>query len=341
MIRVSNRRAQIWVLVIGLAATATLTNQAWVGGKTIYSDEFEPARARLHDAILTNTLPPGVASWTSIGANSFNARQLIAWIAEGVHRQTGTSLSRSYFVVETVGVFSCCLLLFLLIDRYAGPVFGLAALLYYTSVLPLTYFLHYFHPWDKPSLATWIGAMYCVLRERWILLGVTLALGMLIKFDIVVFPLFVFLVEYRRRGWRSAWPKAAAFAALTVALYTLLQRQFPGGSEPRPMVDLVLHNLRDMQNYAVKYPPLLGLGVVAAMAAFGYRAGDGFARAGVEVAAVVALLLFAQTYFIEFRAEGPLLVLLLPAAVTALRQQLRAPTKRPAPFASDQTVSGA
>lgn len=329
---ISNHRAKVWLLVIGLSAIATLTNQAWVGGRTIYADDLEAARTRLHNAILTNTLPPGVESWSSVGANSFNARQLVAWLVEGLHRLTGASVPRSYFVVETVSVFLCCLLLFVLIDRYAGPLFGLVALLYYASVLPLTYFLHYFHPWDKPSLATWIAAMYCVLRERWVLLGVSLTLGMVIKFDIVVFPLFVLLVEYRRHGWRQAWPRAAVFLALTVVLYVVLQRQFPGGTEPRPVVDIVVHNLRDFKSYALKYPPLLGLGVVAVMAALGYRAGDGFARAGVEVAAVVALILFIQTFFIEFRAEGPLLVLLLPAAVVSLRQQLGAPTERAAPF---------
>ena len=328
---ISARRAQAWLLAIAISAIATLTNQGWVGPKTIYADDLEPARTRLHNAILTNTLPPGVDSWSSVGANSFNARLLVAWLAEGVHRLTGASLSRSYFFVETVSVFVCCLLLFVLIDSYAGPLFGIAALLYYASVLPLTYFLHYFHPWDKLSLAAWIAAMYFVLRERWFLLGVTLTLGMLIKFDIVVFPLFVLLVEYRRRGWRYAWSKAALYLALTVAIYAFMQRQLPGGSEPRPVVDHVLHNLRDMQSYTVKYPPLLGLGVVAVMAALGYRTGDGFARAGVELGVVVALILFVQTNFIEFRAEGPLLVLLLPAAIAGLRRHLPWPPEKAAP----------
>ena len=46
----------------------------------------------------------------------------------------------------------------------------------------------------------------------------------------------------------------------------------------------------------------------------GYQTADNFARGCVQLAIIVAGILFLQTNFVEFRAEVPILLLLLPAA---------------------------
>lgn len=50
------------------------------------------------------------------------------------------------------------------------------------------------------------------------------------------------------------------------------------------------------------------------LAVLGYQTADNFARASVQLALIIAAILFLQTSFVEFRAEVPILLLLLPAA---------------------------
>jgi hypothetical protein len=321
--RPERSRRKEWLLAAALSCSVTLTNQLWVGPLTIYAGDHVVKRERIHDAILRNRLPEGVESWNSIGANGSNIRLLTVWTAEGVHRLTGHSVARSYRIIETCALLVCCVLLFAFLDARAGPAFALGGLLFFGCVLPLTYFSHYFHPWDKPSLVAWLAALICTHRRKWTYLGAVLAIGMLIKYDIILFPLFVLFAEFRRPHWRASVVTAAALFAVTVSVYVLLRWIFPGGFEPRDWISQVARNLSDIRHYGLSYPPHIGLGFPAALAVFGYSSGDRFARAGVRLCLVLAIILFFQANFVEIRAEGPLLVLLLPAAAFGLERMTR------------------
>jgi hypothetical protein len=319
----SRHRAQrraLWLVAAGLSCSVTLTNQMWVGRMSIYASDQELKRERLHYAFLNNRLPDGVESWSSIGANGMNIRLLTVWTAEGLHRVTGLTLAHSYFLIETCALFLCCVLLFGFLESCAGTAFAFAGLLYFGCVLPLTYVLHYFHPWDKPSLAAWLLALICTQQRRWVYLALVLAIGVFIKYDILVFPLFVLLAEFHRSNWRETGLLVGLLTAVTLSIYIFLQWLAPGGVEPRDWMSLSARNLRDIWNYAPGYPPLLGLGIPAVLAALGYPTANQFARAGVQFSIVVALILFLQTNFREFRAETPVLVLLLPAAAFGIER---------------------
>lgn len=319
----ADRQVAYWALAAALAGAITLTNQAWVGSRTIYAPEKEDARARLHTAILDNRLPDGVATWGQMGAESTNIRVLTIWAAEGVRRVTGASLHQAYLIVETAAVFVCAMLLFSLMKSCVGPAFGLIAILYLGVVLPLTYFLHYFHPWDKASLCMWIAAMICVHSKRWLLLIPVLMVGVLIKFDIVVFPVFVFLTEVRESTWRRAALLSALFAAVTFGTYAALLFMRPGEPGSWSTMRLVTHNISEVVRYGWRYPPLLALGMLAPLALTGYRVANGFARAGVEFAALLTLVLFLQTFLEEVRALLPLLPMLMPAAALGAQRLIR------------------
>ena len=316
------RRVRVWLLAAAISCSITITNQVWVGGLTIYSSDTALARERMHEIILANRLPDGVETWDSIGANSFNVRRLTVWTAEQVHRLTGQSLARSYWVIETAALLACCLLLFALLQSYAGGGYAFGGLLYFGSVLPMTYLFHYFHPWDKPCLAAWLAALLCTYHRKWLYLAAVLVVGMFIKYDIIVFPLFVFFAEFRRSGWRHSTRLAGALLALTVSAYIFLRWSIPGGFEPRPVLSLVLLNLLGMREHLLSYPPLLALGVPAFLAVIGYSRADDFGRAGVLLGTVLVGIWFLQVYFVEFRTETPLLALLLPAAFYGVRRTI-------------------
>ena len=319
----ADRQVAYWVLAAALAGAITLTNQVWVGGRTIYAPDKEVARARLHTAILENRLPDDVARWGDIGAESTNIRVLTIWAAEGVRRVCGVSIHRAYLIVETAAVFVCAMLLFSLMKSCVGPEFGLIAILYLGAVLPLTYFLHYFHPWDKASLCIWIAALICVHSKRWLLLIPVLMIGVLIKFDIVVFPVFVFLAAVRQSTWQRAALLSALFVAVTFGTYGALLLMRPAEAGSWSTMQLVTHNISEAVRYGWRYPPLLVVGMLAPLALSGYPVSNGFAKAGVEFAAVLTLILFLQTFVEEVRAILPLLPLLMPAAAVGAQRLIR------------------
>jgi hypothetical protein len=105
----------------------TLTQQKWVGGMSLYEPELWPVREMMHETILHNRLPDSVSTWTSIGANGLNIRLLTVWVAEGLHRLTGTSIQRSYLLIETIALLACCLLLYAFLEAYTGWRFALVS----------------------------------------------------------------------------------------------------------------------------------------------------------------------------------------------------------------------
>jgi len=230
------------------------------------------------------------------------------------------SVSRAYYQIETVALFGSCLALFALLNMVAGPAFAFAGLLLYGCVLPLTYVLYFFHPWDRPSLVAWILALILTLQRRWVALAAVLAIGVTIKYDIVVFPLFVFFAELRRSGWRGTVPLVAALSLVGIGTFFVLLKIAPGGMDDRDLMYLSTVSLRDLWNLGLSNPPVLALTVPAALAIAGYSRANDFAKAGVHFGLVLTVIYFSQTHFREFRAETPLFVVLLPAAMFGIER---------------------
>lgn len=320
--RVAAKTRSVWILVIALSLSITLTQQKWVGGMSIYHPDLRADREMLHDAVLRNRLPDSVSTWREAGANGLNIRLLTVWAAEALHRHAGISVHRSYVFIETAALAAICLLLFAFLEPLTGWPFAMTSLLYWGCVLPLTYVNHLFHPWDKPSIAMWLLALICTRQRRWWWLAAVLIVGMATKYDLLLFPVLVFLAYRKDEPSRVLVPRVLAFLALTFCTYWVLRWLAPGGMEPRSLVAQAQENLVALRDYVYFYPPLLAMGLPAILAGIGWRAADQFSRACVQLAVILTAILILQTNFIEVRAEVPLLLLLLPAASYGLKHLL-------------------
>lgn len=323
------------LLVVSLCGVIVLINQRYVGSSTIYSPEFAARRDSAHERILNNRLPPG-KTWSDYGGKGTQARALTVWVAEGIHRQFGIGLLRVYFWMDTVALFAALVALFSLLRWWVAPPLALVGLLYVGVILPLTYALHYFHPWDRVSFLLWIGLIELLRRERLALFAALLVLAMFVKYDVILLPGLYFLVHFRTKP-RAAFVVTAALFALTMGTYFLLLQMFGSGLGERSIGTQIATNLNDVRDLRIWYPPLLGFALPLVLAIVGFRHADQFARASAVFAVLFCIPLFLFSNFVEIRAEMPVLLLLLPAALQGLQRVLNSPSGsdyRPIPVES-------
>jgi hypothetical protein len=309
---------------VALSGIITLTGQAWIGSETIYSPEFRENRVMMHQAILDNELPDSIRSWRSVGGNGVNTRLLTVWASEGIHRVSGFKVLDSYRILETLGLFACCVFLFLFLSTRSGPHYALIGVLYFGAILPLTYFLHFFHPWDRPSLMFWILALWFIRSRRLSLFLPVLVLGMLVKHDMLFLPVLIFLVEASPANWKKPGLVSLSLLVLTVGLMVGLRLLVSDGADYgfslARVMDQISGNLDTMRALNLSYPPFLALGLPIALAVYGFSRADRFSRASVLFFCLQGGILFARSNFVEVRAEMPLLMLLLPAALVGLQR---------------------
>jgi hypothetical protein len=310
-------RALRIIAMLALSAIVTLTMQMWVGSTTIYSQELQPRRERLHELILHNA-PPSTAEWMLLGANSTNIRIGSVYLAEAIHRVMGVTVSRAYWIIDTVALFIALPLLFRFARRYASADRALLVMMYFAAILPLTYVLHYFHPWDRIMLILWIVMIGLVEDDRFWLLGVVLVASMVVKFDALLLPGLYFLVHARRQNVIPVALRTAALFGVSFGAYAVLRAIFPGGSQVADMPWQVSINIQEMAQYNLGYPPMLGLAVPVFLAAVGFRSATRYARACVVFAVGLLGVYFVNSNFAELRAMIPVILLLVPASLTGL-----------------------
>jgi hypothetical protein len=302
-----------------LVSSLTLVLQKWVGGVTVYQPELAERRQILHEAIFHNRLPHGSSSWTEAGANDVNVRVGTVYFVEFLHRASGFNVLTIYQVLDTVALFAALLLVFGYLRQTNQPPYALIGLLYVAAILPLTYFFGYFHPWDRVSLACWAGLLMLLRNERLIAFAVLLVASIIIKYDTVLLPTLYFLAKVTRQNWPQVALRAALLFALSFGVWIGLRLLLPGGFEERHLIAQLLSNLRDFRATWYAYPPLLGLGLSILLAFAGLRWSDRFSRASVVFGLLLLVPFFTRSNFIEMRAEMPVLLLMLPSALAALR----------------------
>jgi len=307
------------VAVAILAAVFTLGLQWWVGGATIYDPAWVGRRTAMHHALMINRAPAGL-SWSDIGANSINIRLGVVYAAEFVHNALHISIWSAYFVLETFFLWCTFPLLYICLRWWFPPSWSLVGLLFYTAVLPHTYFFHHFHPWDRPSLFLWLVLIMLLRANRVVLIGAVLALAVVVKYDVLLFPGLYWLARVDRRNWRTVTATTAALFTLSFATYYGLRWEFPGGFADRHIGAQIVTNIRAMRSLYVFYPPLLVFGPALVFAYIGVRRGDRLMRAMALFGVLLLIPLFIAANFDEVRAQMPMFILLLPAAVAGLRQ---------------------
>lgn len=313
------------VLLVALAAVATLIMQRYVGEQTIYAPDYVARRDSLHHFILTNS-PPAGRTWSNYGSNGTNIRILTVYLAEGIHRVLGISVRAAYFLIDSAALFASILALFVLLRLWVPPPLALAGVLYVCLVLPLTYALHYFHPWDRLSFLVWIGLVYLLRTHRLAVFGVLLVIGVLVKYDVVLVPGLYFLANVRKDNAIRVGVVALLLFGLSFGIYLGLRAQFGGGTEGPHLADQITRNLSDIRAFHIWYPPLLAFALPVSLAALGVREADRFARAAALFGVLLVIPLFLGSNFAEVRTEMPILLLLLPCALLGLARVLPGPS---------------
>jgi hypothetical protein len=273
----------------------------------------------MYQAILRNRLPPGVPTWDAVGANGTNIRVLPLWAAELLHNLTGESLDRCVLLLAVGALFVDVVLLVVLLHQWFDPPLVMAGVLYFGTVLPLTYLFALGVPWDRPSLLFWLAGLLLLRARRLVPLIPILILGVMTKYDILLLPILYFLAQASRSDWKRPLAATAGLLACTFGTYAALRFAIPGGFEPTSIPGQVGRNVEDFLSLGLRYPPLLAFGLPAVLVVVGFKRADRFAQAAVVFAVMQATILFLQANFREVRAEVPVLVLLMPAALIGLR----------------------
>lgn len=320
----------VLLLVIG---SITIGLQSWVGQATIYAKELEQKREALHHAILTNKAPGG-KSWDASGAASLNLRVGAVYLAEGIRKITGLTLSKVYQLLDTVFLFTGLVALFFYLRQWLPDTYCLIGVLYFCSILPLTYFFHYFHPWDRIQLAVWILLLYLLRERRLILLGICLAASMLVKFDAIVVPGLYFLTHISRDRWQRVTLESVGLAVLAVGVFNGLTWLFPSPVDSdhltsRGGLDVLRHNIETLRTLTLAYPPLLFHGVLFLLSVIGLRSRERFVWVSVVFAAGLMLLFLFTARLEEVRMQTMVTLLLLPAALLTLRHLLERRNRQP------------
>lgn len=317
----SRYRAMRRLVFVGLVGAATLTMQQWIGDVTVYQSVNRAKAETLHRSILENR-PPAGETWDSLGANGTNIRVGAVLIAEGVHRATGLSVARTYLLLDTFYLAVGLLLLARLLAAWFRDEYVLIGALYFIVVLPLTFFLVSYHPWDRLGLVFWMMLLLALRSNRTLAFALLLPLSVAIKYDSVLLPGLYFLANVKPTTWRRTTLITTGLFFLTFGTFFGLQTLRPGGFAQPSLTQQIAVNFADMREMSLWYPPLLAFGVPLLLAAIGFKHADRFMRACAAFGVLLFVPLFLQSNFAEFRSQVPSLILLIPCALRGLEVML-------------------
>lgn len=313
------------LLLVTFAGVITIALQGWVGVNTIYSKRLAMKRQVLHNAIVKNRPPEGY-TWRTLGAKSVQIRIFTVFLAEKIHQITKCDLNRIYMTMDTLCIFAIIIALFAYLQEWFDNLYCLVGVLYFCCFLPLTYFHHYFHPWDRLSLLVWIFLLYLIREGKTLIFAIVLAISITIKFDTILLPGLYFLCKISRENWQKTSLSTAALFIISFGVYYLLIRMFPGDPEYGlgygQVLSQITKNFRAMVALNIRYPPLLGFGIPALLAVLGLPSKGKYVSACVVFGFGLVIPWFLFSNFQEIRAEMVFLVLLLPSSLMSLQMLL-------------------
>jgi hypothetical protein len=320
------RRGLAGLLLILLCVSITIGMQTWIGDVTIYSESLQAKRALLHESILSNT-PPDGESWASVGARGTNLRVGTVFLTELVRKSAGVSVYNAYRLLDSIFLFLVLVGLYFYLRLWAPDAYCVIGVLYFATCVPLTYFLYYFHPWDKPQLLLWLILLYLTRERRFLPLLACLMLSIVVKFDTILLPGLYLIVHFTREDWKRVVLETACLAAAASAVYLGLGWLFPAPGDPSRFtfasaLSAIHSNLWKLAAMNVKYPPLLVHTIPLILATTWVWKRERFVWCSVLFAVGMLGMWFLFSNFEEVRAEMAAPILLLPAAVMTLRDLL-------------------
>lgn len=219
----------------------------------------------------------------------------VVHLAESVQQLSGWSLHDVYRGIDTLFLSLFLLGLFAYLRQWVPDLFALLGVMFAGVVLPLTYLMHYFHPWDRVQLCLWLLILHTLRQRRPILLAGELCVSLLVKFDTLFVPLLYAMVHLTRENWRRVVPEAAVLLAVAAGIYVGLdgalnvlasQERFDLESN----FGRLYENLKAFNRLALSHPPLLMHGLLLLLAAVRLRTRERFLVAGVAFARVMTAL---------------------------------------------------
>lgn len=311
-------------LLIWLMATVSIGLQGWVGDQTIYSKQFESLRESAHFGILANEAPGG-AGWAAVGGLTVEKRIGVVYLAEGIRKLTKLPVGEIYKLLDTVFLFAFLTGLLFYLRRWVPDVYCLVGVLYVSTMLPMTYFLHVFHPWDRLQLAIWIGLLHLIHARQFAALAVGLFISVLVKFDTVLIPFFYFAVHLTPRQWKKTCVESLALLLLAFGTYAALGHLYPAPLDTSAGYNLetafsqVHKNIQTIIAMNLRFPPLLVHVLPLFLALFFLQTKARFVWASVAFGFGLSAVFFMFSNYEEVRAHMVVLVLVLPSALLTLK----------------------
>lgn len=317
---------RLMALLVFVSACATVAAQWWIGDATIYSDDLADKRAHLHASILHNQAPG--PSWDAVGAMGTNIRVLAVFVAEAVMRVSGLDLGRTYKLLDSLYLFASSIALVFYLRRWLPPVYCAIGMLYFWVLVTITYQNYLFHPWDRPSVLTWLLLLHFVRADRlgWLLLVLPVAIAL--KNDAIFLPALYFLTHIARHSVVRVTLVSGTLTAVAFGTWFALLAVFPGDGAAAGALErtpLVVRNLEALAWMGPAWPPLLFHGAITVLALSGIARRERFHQVSVLYGAVFLMApWFLMSLFHEVRAHWPFFLLLLPPALMTLREWLDA-----------------
>ena len=292
----------------------------YVGDTTIYDEARIDTRQMMHGRILHNDAPEG--GWDSIGANGVNTRVAVVVLAELIVRVTGVDVPTTYIALDLAFIFGALLVLGLFLKSYFALPEAVGAVAFVGCILPMTFAYHVFHPWDRPALMVWILAIWAVRHEKLVLCMLLMAIGIAIKWDMIVLPGLYFLAHVTRTNIVAVVLRCVLIGAVGLAVYAAILYWQPAGHEQRDIVKYVTNNFVVALWLGPFYPPFLAFCLPVLLSLYGLARADRFAIAAFAFGMFLLVPAFLLSHFVEVRAQIVALVLTLPCALYGLRRLL-------------------
>jgi len=307
------------------SAFLTIGMQKWIGDVSIYSPELEQKRETMHQAILHNTIPEGYTSWNSVGAGGTNIRIGVVYLADIINQYAKIDILKTYKLLDSFFLFLSIPFLLLYLRLFAPVQYAITGTLFFCLVLPLTYFLHAFHPWDRMSLFLWIILLILIERDQFVFFAILLTASILIKYDTIFLPVLYFLRNYKYQTIRTLAKSFALFLVICLELYILIiVRSIEGSDIVVPglgstnisgFLDTATKNITVAFQQIYSYPPLLTFTLPLFLAGFGWKRASTEIRYYLLFSFFLLGVIITRVNFIEVRAELPALILILPMSL--------------------------
>ena len=316
----TSRFFSISVLVL-LSAMTTLAMQVWVGQNTIYSKELAPRIEAAHAALISN-VPPGGGSWTAVGLNTTAIRVGAPFAAATISKLFNLSITKTYFLIDSTFLFIGLVLLGMYLHRSVSSPYAAIGLLYFIGLLPLTYQFFYYHPWDRISLVSWLVLLSMIRADRIVAAVLFIPIAVAFKFDVVVLPglVFIFALFRERRVSKAAIVNSALLSVAGLGTYAMLRLLRPGAVEPVSTLDVLQKNWNAFLGSFPAYPPILAFAVPFAVIFLARSSLDAWGKSCFTFGVLLFAYYIPNSLFIEYRAEVPVMLLLLVPMCQGLSQ---------------------